>query len=235
MPARLSRKQFIQRASVIHKGKYSYSKVVYVNAFKYVKITCSKHGHFKQCPSHHLQGNGCPKCWRARRGGVLRMLPKKGDKKGTLTLTGKYEVRGRKGQTAGLWYEVECEHKNLGFVFGHYFRIGNYRIGCKTWKQCAALRAHTNSNGYKTITIGGATVSQHRYIMEKKLGRKLRKDETVHHKNGIRSDNRLCNLELRQGAHGRGQMPSDVEKDAIARLVALGYNKQKLVAAKGQN
>ena len=49
----------------------------------------------------------------------------------------------------------------------------------------------------------------HRILMERKLQRSLLKTETVHHKNGIRNDNRMKNLELWSVVQPRGQRVSD--------------------------
>jgi hypothetical protein len=73
--------------------------------------------------------------------------------------------------------------------------------------------------GYVLLTNrkgdNGYQQPEHRAVMERMLGRKLEKHETVHHKNGIRHDNRPENLELWSGRHGRGQRVADLPTEDI--------------------
>jgi HNH endonuclease len=67
--------------------------------------------------------------------------------------------------------------------------------------------------GYVEIKTGvGARGWQleHRAVMEQHLGRPLRPEESVHHKFGNRSDNRIEKLELWTKAHPAGQRIEDV-------------------------
>lgn len=54
--------QFIIDARKIHKDKYDYSKVNYINNHTKVCIICPKHGEFWQTPANHLMNHGCPYC-----------------------------------------------------------------------------------------------------------------------------------------------------------------------------
>ena len=54
--------EFIDEAKLVHGNKYDYSLVDYIGCKDYIEIKCNEHGIFKQEPSSHLQGCGCPKC-----------------------------------------------------------------------------------------------------------------------------------------------------------------------------
>lgn len=59
---KLTTEEFIKKAKKIHKNKYDYSKVEYINNRTKVCIICPKHGEFWQIPASHLNGCGCNTC-----------------------------------------------------------------------------------------------------------------------------------------------------------------------------
>jgi hypothetical protein len=77
-----------------------------------------------------------------------------------------------------------------------------------------------NGDGYLRVHLGPrrGRILEHRYVMEQAIGRELFPDETVHHRNGITTDNRLENLELWSSNHPSGQRIEDIVEWAVEML-----------------
>jgi len=80
---------------------------------------------------------------------------------------------------------------------------------CWNGGRCIDSRGYISvlARGHPHSHKGTGRILEHRLVMEGLVGRYLRPDETVHHKNGDKQDNRPENLELWNGRHGRGVGP----------------------------
>ena len=156
-------------------------------------------------------------------------------------------------QYKSAYWKCRCECGKESSVQGRSLRRGASKsCGCLV-RELALARIGVNSPGWRggktkstsgyilvqepshpAATIGGY-VPEHRLVMESMLGRHLYTEETVHHINGIRTDNRPENLELFSSRHGPGQRVVDKVQFAIKILTlypefagSAGYELRKL-------
>lgn len=93
-------------------------------------------------------------------------------------------------------------------------------------------RWHEDRNGYicrhdRSDPNAGPNgfVYQHREVMARMVGRSLLGSESVHHKNGIRADNRPENLELWVKSQPAGQRVEDLLSWAHEIIARYGHSK----------
>ena len=111
--------------------------------------------------------------------------------------------RLKRGGGKGKFCSTACGSKALG---GHRNKTGSD-------SHCWRGGRNIVRGGYVEIfkpdhpyARGGKYVREHRLVMEEHLGRLLKPWEQVHHKNAIKDDNRLENLELISGKVHLGEV-----------------------------
>lgn len=113
-----------------------------------------------------------------------------------------------------------------GMCSGHYQRWRRGRCSPTPIKEYPnyGTGKSTDNCGYVSVKLGGGKrMLEHRLVMSKIIGRPLLQRETVHHKNGIRDDNRPENLELWSTSQPLGQRVEDKIEWAIRFLAEYGY------------
>ncbi len=103
------------------------------------------------------------------------------------------KIKGKRNNTDKYYCSKSCSATDGGGLKGmvgdkHYAWRGGRNIIKKGYIEIYSPE-HPFARGKKYVR-------EHRLVMEKELGRYLEPYEQVHHKNGIKGDNRIENLEL---------------------------------------
>ena len=116
--------------------------------------------------------------------------------------TAESQTHTRRSKYTGKACAVDdCERlaKSRGWCRMHYHRWKRTGDAEGKWgAQPRKSQGYTTTDGYRMAPDrrNGRPILEHRLVMEKILGRPLRRFEEPHHKNGLRDDNTPGNLEL---------------------------------------
>lgn len=203
---------FIEKAKKIHgNDKYDYCSINYIRANTKINITCKIHGKFKQTPSSHLCGRGCPKC-----GNIVRANKKTLNLEAFINRSEKVHGKGR--------YDYSDVNYTLGKkkvkincpIHGSFYQTAHahmYGLGCIS---CAGTKLYTTQEFInKARSVHG---NKYDYSITEYKGANRNKVKIICHSHGMFEQNAGSHLSGR-GCPGCGNYGFDRTKDGYIYLL----------------
>ena len=125
---------FVKKSKLIHKDKYDYSEVNYIDNITSVRLHCNICDFdFSQIPQSHLNGNGCPKCARMLHSKFMQKSQEKFINDAKLVHKEEYEYSEVEYKGHNIPVTIFCKKCNMYFEQKPKHHL--YGCGCTHCKQ----------------------------------------------------------------------------------------------------
>lgn len=146
MAGRLTIRDFLERAKLVHGDKYDYSKITYLYESDKITIFCKKHQiEFQQSVHKHLAGQGCRKCFSESNGDRCRTSVIEFIKKAKAIHGDKYNYDGIEYKNNNSNIKINCP------IHGYFFQTPGNHTHKTSPQGCPECAGRTNWTQEKFI------------------------------------------------------------------------------------
>lgn len=146
MARRLTLREFLDRAKLVHGDKYDYSKITYLYESDKITIICKKHQiEFQQSVHKHLDGQGCRKCFLEIKGESRKLSVPEFIKKAKLIHGNKYNYDGIEYKNNNSNIKINCQ------IHGDFYQTPGNHTHKTNPQGCPECAGRTNWTQEKFI------------------------------------------------------------------------------------
>lgn len=139
--------KFVKLSNIIHGFEYDYSNVNYINNKTKVNIICHKHGEFKQTPTKHLSGQGCPMCH-----GKIKMTKKQFIDKANIIHNDIYDY------SKSCYISYDTKLCIICPIHDEFFQTPNKHLSGQGCPKCRYIKSANSNKSNESIFISKAVV-----------------------------------------------------------------------------
>lgn len=121
-------------------------------------------------------------------------------------------------------FRVVCETCGKEFKREKWAIRGHVYCSSSCFGKSILTDGYINDSGYKIIRVNGRRMREHRYFMERKIGRPLLENEMIHHIDHDKTNNDLSNLMIvTRQEHGKIHLRSPETKSKMSESQKKRY------------